>query len=96
MKLRALRRRTIARMGPVRSITARRLSREMSAVFATAFEAQANQSRVLVQGLRDMVRREVVRAVLRPIVAGIARDLGGIGSMFAGPSQNTEPAARAA
>ena len=42
MKLRHLRRRTIARMGPVRAITARRLQREMSAVFATAFEAQAN------------------------------------------------------
>jgi hypothetical protein len=42
MKLRHLRRRTIARMGPVRAVTARRLSREMSAVFATAFEAQAN------------------------------------------------------
>jgi hypothetical protein len=77
MKLRHLRRRTIARMGPVRAITARRLAREMSAVFASAFEAQANQSRVLAQGIRDMVRREVVRAVLRPIIADFVRGLHG-------------------
>lgn len=97
MKLRALRKRTIARMGPVQAITLRRLSREMSAVFVAAFEAQANQSRVLVQGIKGMVRREVLRSVVRPIVADLARSLSGIGSsMFAGPPQNQEPAARAA
>jgi len=94
MKLRHLRRRIIARMGPVRAITARRLQREMSAVFATAFEAQANKPRVLVQGLKEVMLREVSRTVLRPIIADFVRSLHGIDSpLFTGQSQ---PAARAA
>jgi hypothetical protein len=75
MKLRAIRRRTIQRMGPVQAVTMRRLQRAMTVVFIDAFEAASNQSRILVQGVKRLMLEEIRRVVLRPLVRNIVQSI---------------------
>jgi hypothetical protein len=75
MKLRAIRRRAIRRMGPVQAVTMRRLQRAMTVVFVDAFEAASNQSRILVQGVKRVMLDEMRRLVLRPMIRDIVQSI---------------------